>query len=117
MLVFLGPWARTEATDTLARDVAAALDDYFDSRSAAADALGMTLPELSLQLSGQKALTLLWRCTALDVGFWDVLLAVLAKRQGGLYVGPDVVTLLRGAATLRRVPLKARASVAARRTA
>ena len=107
MVILLAPWTPSDATRQLARDVADALDMRFPSRGVAADALGLKLPELSLQLSGQKALNL-WRLTALDAEFWNGLLGILAQRMGGSYLSPDLVLLLKGAATLRRVPAKMR---------
>lgn len=105
------PWTPTDEARQFARDVADALDAAFPrNRGAQADALGLALPDLSMQLACVKPFNA-WRLTRLKgdaaTKFWDALLATCAEHQGGLYLKPDLVMLLRGAAVLRRKPAKA----------
>lgn len=100
---FMQPWTPTDAARAFAEDVAAALDAVFPhNRMAAADALGLKLADLSQQLSCQKPLNL-YRLTSPDIPdrFWDELFERRAARRGGLYLRAEIVTVLKGAASLR----------------
>lgn len=115
MFCLLIPYAPTDESALLARDVAAAIDSVLP-RKVAAQTIGVSEADLSLQLSGVKPLNI-FRLTALPEAFWHALLDKRAQRIGGLYVRPDLVTLLQGASRLRRGMATMRPRAAERKTA
>ena len=106
MPVVLAPWAPDDRSRAFAQDVASAIDATLTRKEAAA-LLQIKEPLLSEWLSCERPLNA-FRLTALPESFWHALMGRLAERRGGYYLAPDMVTLLRGAAALRRTPLMAR---------
>lgn len=97
----------TEADD-MRRAVIDALADAHLSRKEAAQYMGLHEPHLSRQLAGEPGTHLsLWRLASLPQAFWDAFDARRASMRGALLLSPELVTLLRGAATLKRTVVKA----------
>lgn len=117
MLCLLIPYAPTEESTRLAHDVAAAIDAVMP-RKAAADLIGVSEADLSHMLSGRKPLNLL-RFTAppLPESFWHALMERRALHLGGMYVKPELVTLLQSVASLRKRMARVTAYVTERKTA
>lgn len=112
--IFLAAWVPTDKSRELATDIFGALDSVY-SRKEAAALMGVTEKLLSDWAQCQKPLN--WfRFGNLDgvteqdrkraAQFWDALQQRMAERAGGVYVRPQLVTLLRAAATFKRTPLK-----------
>ena len=115
MVFVLAAWAPTQKATELAADIFAALDGTYTRKEAAA-LLGVTESLLSDWAQCRKPLN--WfRFADLDARFWDVLQDRMAERVGGVYVRPQLVTLLRAASTLKRTPLKSLFSTVERKTA
>lgn len=108
-------YAPTQESRFLASDVASAIDSVMP-RKEAAGLIGISEADLSLQLSGLKPMNV-FRLTSLPEAFWHALLEKRAARIGGMYVRPDLVTLLQGASRLRRGMATMRPKAAERKTA
>jgi hypothetical protein len=116
--MFLFPltaWQPDAKALAFAQDVTAAIDAVMP-RKCAADLMGIREPLLSEWLSCLRPLNA-FRLTALPSEFWTELLSRTAKRNGGLYLGPDVVTLLKGASSLRKMAKMAPAVARERKSA
>ena len=111
--IFLTPWAPDAKSRDLAQDISAALDATVDeegvplTRKQVAARMKIGTPLLSEWESCARPAHL-FRFTSLPDSFWHAFIARIAERRGGYYFTPEVVTLLRGAAALRRQPLMAR---------
>lgn len=105
VIFFVAAWTPTDKSRQLAVDIFAALDARY-SRKEAAELLGVSEKLLSDWAQCKKPLN--WfRFADLDDAFWTALQTRMAQRSGGIYIEASVVTLLRGAAALKRAPLKA----------
>lgn len=117
MFCLLMPFAYIQTAESLrlAVDVQAAIDATMP-RKEAASLLGISEADLSHQLAGRKPLNL-FRLTSLPDAFWHALLEKRALHHGGIYVRPDVVDLLKGAAGLRKSMAKMAGKSAERKSA
>lgn len=107
--ILIFPYRATPDADAFRQDVIAALNDAQLSHKEAAALMGISEPVLSRQLSGEPNTHLsLWRLAALPESFWDAFDIRRAERRGAVLLTPHLVTLLRGAASLKRVTVKAR---------
>lgn len=111
ILAFTAAWTPDDRARELAADMRAALDLWLSEIGQgwkyAADAMGTSVSELSAWLSCRKPLNA-FRFAVLPDAFQDHLLAVRAKRIGGVFLSADIVILLKGASVLRRSLVKAR---------
>lgn len=101
-------YEETQAALLMRQAVSDALLEAHISRKEAAAWMGIKEPQLARQLAGEPGTHIsLWRLAALPQSFWDAFDARRAEQRGAVLVSPELVTLLRGAATLRRAALKA----------
>jgi hypothetical protein len=104
--MLLTPWHADDRSRAFAQDVSAAIDATLTRKEAAA-LLQIKEPLLSEWLACARPMNA-FRLTALPETFWHALMVRLAERRGGYYFTPEIVTLLRGAAALKRNVLAAR---------
>lgn len=98
--MLLIPFRADTAARLFAQDVAAAIDAAL-TRKEAATVMGIREALLSEWLAASRPLNA-FRLLALPAAFWNELLKRLARRRGGAYLEPEVVTLLKGAAEMKR---------------
>jgi hypothetical protein len=99
-MVTMARWQPTEDSKRLADVVREELDAMYP-RKVSADILRLKESDLSLQLNGVDPLNF-YRLAGLGPLFWNRILKRLARMQGGEYLEPEVVTLLNGAARLKK---------------
>lgn len=98
-------WQPTDRARVFADDVRAAILSAGMNYSEAADAMGMSLCDLSEALACRKPLNV-FRLSDMPDTFWEAFDSRRAKRRGGMYLSADMVLLLRGATLLKRRMLK-----------
>lgn len=107
-------WIPTDEARQLATIVREELDAMYP-RKVSADIARLKESDLSEQLNCAEPLNF-YRLAAFGPLFWNRILKRLARLHGGEYLEPEVVTLLNGAAQLKR-PMLSMASARKREIA
>ena len=113
VMPMMAKWVPTDEARQLAKAVREELDAMYP-RKVSADILRLKESDLSLQLNCAEPLNF-FRLAALGPLFWQRILKRLAGLYGGAYLDPEIVTLLHGAAQLRKPMAKMLASLPAER--